>query len=73
MPNEQDRIKALENDVIDLKIRMGVAESDLRVVKDKLTNIDRGVSKLLWGVFGTFGTMIAGVVVTILNYALSHH
>lgn len=73
MVNEQDHLNKLQSDMIDVQIRLGVAESDIKAIKTDLKSIKDGVSKLLWGVFGTFGTLLIGITLAIITYYLNHH
>lgn len=71
---EQDRLnQQFQGDIIDIKVRLGVAESDIKIIKIDLGTIKSGISKLLWGVFGIFGTLATGLVVTIVAWFLNKH
>lgn len=71
---EQDRVnQQFQADIIDIKVRLGVAESDIKVIKIDLGTIKQGISKLLWGVFGIFGTLITGIVIAIVAWYLNKH
>lgn len=73
MPTEQERIGKLEDDMIDMKVRMGVAEGDIKAIKGKLDKIDHNVSKIIWGVFGTFGTVFVTLITLLGNYLINHY
>lgn len=73
MATEQEQLSQLQNDMVDVKVRLGVAESDIKVIKTDLNTIKQGISKLLWGVFGIFSTLLVTGVIALINYFLTHH
>jgi archaellum component FlaC len=52
MATDQERITSLESDMVQVKINLAVAQSDIATVKEKLNKIDVNVNKLLWLVGG---------------------
>lgn len=68
MATEIERIDKLEGDMVDVRVRLGVAESDIKSVKETLKKIDHNISKVLWGVIGTFGTVLLGIITLVINH-----
>lgn len=48
MSTEQERLNKLESEMIEVKIDVAVAKSDISMVKGKLDKIDTNISKLTW-------------------------
>lgn len=56
----EERMKALENEITDLKIRMKVAETNIEAVTQSVNDIKSNTSKLVWLVG-------SALVLTLLN------
>lgn len=65
--SDQERIQVLENDVVDLKIRMKVNEMAIGELKTSVNEIKSNTSKIVWLV-GT--ALILAILQFILNGGL---
>lgn len=60
MNNGEARIKKVENDVSDLKVRMAVAESNIKEIKEDVSSIKDNTTWILRLIIGGFiGAIIA--------------
>lgn len=61
--NDQERIKALEADVMDLKIRTKVNETNIQSVTDSVKEIKGNTSKLVWLVGSALILNLLGLII----------
>lgn len=52
MATEQEQIDVIKADIVDVKIRLTVAESNIQEISKKIDKIDANISKLTWIVIG---------------------
>lgn len=60
MPNDAERIKSLEGDMMDVKIRLSVAESNIKEMGRKLDNIAANTNKIIW-------LVVSAIVLAVIN------
>ena len=68
MNDEGARIKKVENDVSDLKVRMAVAESNIKEIKDDVSSIKDNTTWILRLIVGGF---VGAVITFIIRGGLS--
>lgn len=72
MPTDQEILnKEFQKDIIDLKIKVGIHDSDISTIKRTLDTINKNLTKVLWTVVSTSGSLVVGVIIVIVSYYLN--
>lgn len=70
MATEQERIDKLENENVDLKIRVKVLETDVKGIKEDIGSIKDDTKWLRRTITGSFITAGAVVIIALIMYGL---
>lgn len=73
MQTEQDRITKLEDDMVDMKIKVGIHDSDITTLKAALGDINRNLNKVFWTVVGSSVSLAVGIILALVAWFLNKH
>lgn len=60
MATEQERLDKLENDMIQMNLRMTLAESNIKEMGKKLDKIEGNTGKIIW-------ILVSAIILAVLN------